>query len=872
MADAPSWKPQQIGSGPTYNVMTDADFLDEAFNESFSQLRTTGMVGAEAFRKLPGIGTAYRMATAPADGPTDPGYVVDKPDGTKRTIPFVLPTVAPAYSGMTDIGARPETQAEFQQRRVEAGAMEQEAWANSRYFRPGLAWDKGVTEERAAAMAENYDRTKLIDFYAAKRPVTAFVAGLLPGFVDPINYIPIFGWGTRGVGLARTVGMSAADAMANTALFGTLTMNERRKLGDDVSFGSLAQDVAMAGLAGAGIGSVVHGISAAARGVKGRIDAPTQAAVKESIGTLEAQQQARIPLSEAVIQMAGGQPVRLGENSQAIVGDMAAEVSGIVQERQRYAVTPTGMRIEVRPEVIDASQLLAASGDLQPRDRTRAASDAQIADMAANLDPDRLLPTPEADRGAPIIGPDNIVESGNGRVAAIRRAAEQHSERFEAYRKALRDAGYDVPEGGVPVLVSRRVSDLSPDQRVGFVQDANTSAIARMSATEQALADTRAMTDSVVDLHAGGEIGAAGNRPFVAAFLRGLPENERAALADKGGALNADGVRRVERTLVAAAYGDADLVARMAESLDDNAKSITGAMVDSAGRWAQLRRQFTNREYDADLDVTSNILEALRTVSKAREDAGAQGRPVHTVLGEALRQSDMFSGRFDPRTESLIRGMFQGPDLKRVRSREAIGAYLDALAEEIDAAGKPQLFGDKVAAADIIEGARRRVAGEGLFDEPAARRRPDDGDPAQGRVEGGRADRGRDVPARGAEDRGSAGRRPGDQQGAGSGEGRAEGVSAGRWNQPSLQQPTPASDLAAAHAAVGKADTFKAIAEQYKVDPATGGFAEEADLAQVLAEGRLSSDDMATLQEARDTFDNADAFDQALQAAARCVI
>jgi hypothetical protein len=568
------------------------------------------------------------------------------------------------------------------------------------------------------------------------------------------------------------------------------------------------------------------------------------------VKTIQTINESRVPLADAVQAMADGRPVALGPNSTAIVDKVTAKVADLLDERASTVVTPTGTRVQVRQEIVDASELVAASGELQPRDRSRAASDAQIARMASELDPSRLLPAPEADRGSPIVGPDNVVESGNGRVAALRLAAEQHPERFEAYKQALKQAGYDVPDDGVPVLISRRVSDLSPADRIRFVGDSNTSSIARMSSTETAMMDVRAMTDGVVDLHAGGDLTAAANRPFVAGFLRNLPENERASLVDADGALNSDGARRAERALVASAYGDAGMVSRFAESLDDNTKAITGAMVDAAGPWAKLRRQFQSRSYDADLDVTGNLLEALSVVSKARDDAAAQGRPPSQVLREALAQSDIFAGSFNPRTAALIQAFYHDATFKRAKSRQHIAAYLAALADELDAAGKPQLFGDTVSVDAIISAADRRANPGGLFDEQGTRQ--GNADLAAGSREGGRANRQPGVRTGSSDDRGAAG--------------AAEPRSAEAVDRP--PEATPASVAGS----VGKTDTLQAIAAQYGVDPRTGDFAELADLAQVEAEGRLTDADRQVLADADKTFEDGIAYDDALQAAVRCFL
>jgi hypothetical protein len=103
---------------------------------------------------------------------------------------------------------------------------------------------------------------------------------------------------------------------------------------------------------------------------------------------------------------------------------------------------------------------------IQPRQRgDRTASDVQIAEIASRLDPERLGDSAEADRGAPIVGPDGMVESGNGRVMAIRRAYQSVPESAQRYRQWLADQGYNVEGIANPVLVRRRLTEMTPEQR-----------------------------------------------------------------------------------------------------------------------------------------------------------------------------------------------------------------------------------------------------------------------------------------------------------------------------------------------------------------------------------------------------------------------
>lgn len=81
-------------------------------------------------------------------------------------------------------------------------------------------------------------------------------------------------------------------------------------------------------------------------------------------------------------------------------------------------------------------------------------------------------------------------------------------------------------------------------------------------------------------------------------------------------------------------------------------------------------------------------------------------------------------------------------------------------------------------------------------------------------------------------------------------------------------EPRPAG-IDQAEAAVARVENPVALAEQYGVDPNTGAFAEEAEIAQLAAEGRLSQSDAAAFADAQKDFDAGSAFAEALKSVAR---
>jgi hypothetical protein len=466
-----------------------------------------------------------------------------------------------------------------------------------------------------------------------------------------------------------------------------------------------------------------------------------------------------------------------------LVGNEGQQPAATPTDTQRVS-TVTGRQVETRMRVVDASELQAATGELQPRDRSRASSDEQINAIAGQLDPQRLGESAEADRGAPIIGPDMIVESGNGRVMAIRRAFEMFPERAQAYRDYLAAQGYDTTGLAMPVLVRERVTPMDQQERVAFVQEANQSATMALSPVEMAQIDVSAMAPSVVEVWRGGAVTDAVNRDFVRAFVGQLPQAQRNSLMDANGMLSPDGAKRIERALLAAAYQDRELLNTLIDSQDNNIRSIGGALLDSAGQWLQMRGLARDGVIDAGYDVTADLVEAARVVNQLRE----QGSKVR----EWLAQSDLMSER-NPTVDAFVTA-FYNQDMTRAVGRDAINDVLRdyvTMASSQDTAG---LFGDAPPApTDMVKGAveqrnernKETVSGN-LFDraEPEGDADAGQGTQPRGRqakpavVQGGRAqpDGGRAKgPILDASDRGPAARQ--------ASQGSADPVQAGDVNE-----------------------------------------------------------------------------------------
>lgn len=407
-------------------------------------------------------------------------------------------------------------------------------------------------------------------------------------------------------------------------------------------------------------------------------------------------------------------------------------------ERSDTAVTSAGRSVPVRYALIEAADLVASNtpegarnpdypANLQPRDRTRGVSQAQVNDIAANLDPRLLGPSPKASDGAPIISPEGVVESGNGRTLAIRQVYQQG--KGQPYRDFIEGEGFDTSGMTEPVLVRVR-GDMADADVEAFTREANARDTLGFSATEQAMSDAAATPDDLIDLYRGGDIDSAANRDFVRSFLkRVVSQNDYASMVAADGTISQGAVQRVRSAMLARAYGDSNLVAQVAESTDSNIKAIGGALTDVAGVWSKLVAGIKAGNVDPAMDITENVNEAVRLVDRARREG--------VTVADLVGQRDIFSGEgVSERTEQVLRLLFATPKFTKPTSRKSI---VDALAYYADQATKAApgggLFaGTQATPEALLDRAKGKQSGEtpgqqgSIFDAPAG----DNGGSVQG--------------------------------------------------------------------------------------------------------------------------------------------
>lgn len=339
-------------------------------------------------------------------------------------------------------------------------------------------------------------------------------------------------------------------------------------------------------------------------------------------------------------------------------------------------VDADGRAVVVRPVLIEAADLRTSGHPdfpkiLQPRDRTRVASTQQIREMATRLDPERLGKSAEADRGAPIVGPDRVVESGNGRVAAIRDAYAQGGEAADSYRAWLQKQGLDIDGMKEPVLARIRETPLDDAERAAFTLAANKATTLDLSAAERALADARMLDADMLAAIATPDLAAPANAEFARAFVGRLPQSEQGRMVTATGQLAPDGLDRIRKALAARAYGDSPVLARLADSIDDDVRGLSVALMHAAPDWARMRAEIAAGRVRPEMDVTPELVRAV--------DEAAQLRGRGQTLADRLAQLDAFEPR-DGVVDAFLRLFYDEKGARPAASRrvaDAVRFYAD---------------------------------------------------------------------------------------------------------------------------------------------------------------------------------------------------
>ncbi|MQY48187.1 hypothetical protein GAO09_19310 [Rhizobiales bacterium RZME27] len=405
----------QFIQNPTGAAMTETDLITSALDQPMSFGSTFWDQAKGGVRESFGLGTIIREEELP-----------------------------PVLNNRPARGENPEAR----QRRYDAyaGSLSEDQYKASPSFRKDIPWQKGLSEERAAALADQDDLRKVREFYASKRPVTAFFGNLGGQALDPINYIPVAGEAVVAANTARfgrVAGRaltSSIDAAVNTAAAAVVTAPVRRQLGDDVSLQSTISQVAMAAVIGGAFGAVAGRFSR-------QTPAELRVEAERKLATLQNVQEARVALNDALDGM-----IHRGE---ATVSSATADVVARVADVELPKVVIERMARDMDAPSFDRLDALSRTAEINEAEISRLLSESMNNERfgstrAAMIEADRLAERLKR-------AEDNLSKAPNDKELATRTARRDDArEVLRAHLAAIDDGVVQQIEDIDASLASRR--------------------------------------------------------------------------------------------------------------------------------------------------------------------------------------------------------------------------------------------------------------------------------------------------------------------------------------------------------------------------------------------------------------------------------
>ena len=317
-----------------------------------------------------------------------------------------------------------------------------------------------------------------------------------------------------------------------------------------------------------------------------------------------------------------------------------------------------GGRVPVNYEIVELNDMVTSHDDagavnanypqeLQPRDRSRSASDMQIVNIVNNFAPERVARAEIATEGAPIVTKEGFVAVGNGRAMAIRQVYnnEPAAQRYKDYLTAK---GFDLTGFSRPVLVRRLTMDMNSEQLKALVDDANTSGTMQYSDSENALRDAAKMSGNLIDLlDIDADIDSAANKRFLNGFFAEVvPTAERNAYLDKDDKITRKGIERVENALVAKLLPDARFLSVLVENPDNNIRKVTKSLAKAAPAIIGFENDIAAGRVNADYSIAADVAGAVEVLKRAK-DKGVSAT-------DFIKMTDMFESPISSSTQAMV--------------------------------------------------------------------------------------------------------------------------------------------------------------------------------------------------------------------------
>lgn len=353
-------------------------------------------------------------------------------------------------------------------------------------------------------------------------------------------------------------------------------------------------------------------------------------------------------------------------------------------DRALFGETP---RIGVRYVIIDAGEakINQSINSSQNRDRTSRVSREQIESIKRDLNPGRVTEgaiiypdgfergNPMTTEGAPVVDSSLNILAGNARMTAILELILEKSNRYQEYKsyitnpKFANDYGFTEAqmqaiqkmESPVLVRVLEREFEATPegqDEQSRFVRSSNVASTAALSPIEQAISDARALVpgpdeqDPMLQLSLSEGKGIF-DLDFIKYFLRKVVSpSERPLMFNPDGSFSQALMNRMETAVLARAYSPQDFTDRaILTALSDlvtgtweGNQKVKNALLAMAQPISIYRAaQEAGQKYP--LDISQDILAAVRLVSSFKADASAPNAPKEITRGPMGQRAELWA-------------------------------------------------------------------------------------------------------------------------------------------------------------------------------------------------------------------------------------
>lgn len=400
-----------------------------------------------------------------------------------------------------------------------------------------------------------------------------------------------------------------------------------------------------------------------------------------------------------------------------------------VQGRKSKTYLNDNTPVHFKYEVIDASELITSHNEnmeinpdfpaeLQPRERSRKASLLQVESIASKLNPERLGSSSSAAQGAPIIGDtSNVVESGNGRVLAIKKAyagktglqykkwVNQNAEKYGISPSESRKIK-------LPILVRRRTEKIDDLSR--FTQQANEADTAKLSSTEQAIVDANNLSKedlAVFRPSEDGDLSASSNKAFIDRFIAKMTPEEQSGYLTGDGRANKQLIDRVQAAIFQKAYNADELLVLTAEEADPDIKNILNGLNTASVEFAKARgldEQITS-------EVVQDLIDGILFLKKAQKEypklkSAKGGTKAQAQVNQKIAQQDVFGEKETEESQHIAQILSMN-----IRSGKRIGEFIShmgsLLRESIVDLNQIQMFDniEEITSPALIDKALKRI-------------------------------------------------------------------------------------------------------------------------------------------------------------------